>query len=552
MVVLSFGEWMESLGTILVVDDSESVVDLMTEILERDGYAVHGAYSAEEALLLLAQQHVDVLITDINMPGMDGMELIGIVGREYPRVETIVCTGFADKKTAIRAMQLGAINYLEKPINTEELLVAVRHGIEKNQLVRTIQQVHDRINEEKTRSRTILDAVQAGVLLINAVTHEIVDANPAACAMIGLPSEKVIGSVCHRFVCPAQQGKCPITDLNQNIDNSERVLIQADGTERAILKTVSFLTQGDNKYLVESFVDISNRKKIEQDLQESRETFHAIVERSLDGVVIVDKAGKVKFLNQAAADLLGYSRAELDDREFGFPVASGETTELNIIRKDLKNKVSEMRVAEADWKGERVFVVSLRDITERKEIERHMQYLASHDQLTELPNRYLLNDRLVQMLKLAGRNEEKLAVLFVDLDGFKFVNDTWGHSAGDEVLVETAERLKSSARASDTVGRVGGDEFVVALHNPGDREDIVRFAEKMLGKIASPYKIDGTDYRLGCSIGISIFPEDGGEPGELVKNADIAMYRVKQSGKNGYAFFGDGKISAGPSSRPPL
>lgn len=174
------------------------------------------------------------------------------------------------------------------------------------------------------------------------------------------------------------------------------------------------------------------------------------------------------------------------------------------------------------------------EVAERKEAERRMAHMATHDALTGLANRTLLNDRAQQAISLAARTGELVAVLFIDLDNFKHINDTLGHDAGDDVLMRVAGRMAELRRKSDTLCRLGGDEFVLLLPNIAHQDDAVRVARNVIASLTQPMAIDGLDYFLTPSIGIATFPSNGLDAADLLRNADIAMYRAKAAGKNGY------------------
>lgn len=162
--------------------------------------------------------------------------------------------------------------------------------------------------------------------------------------------------------------------------------------------------------------------------------------------------------------------------------------------------------------------------------------MASHDELTGLPTLRLGKDRLSGAITLARRNKLHTALLFLDLDGFKNINDSFGHKAGDQVLIEVAERLALSVREMDSIARIGGDEFIVVLTQIKMQEDAVKIAEKIIKTLTQPIVFDGQNMNIGTSIGISIYPEHGETAEELIKQADGAMYAVKRGGKNNYAF----------------
>ncbi|MDD2487165.1 MAG: diguanylate cyclase [Candidatus Gracilibacteria bacterium] len=182
-------------------------------------------------------------------------------------------------------------------------------------------------------------------------------------------------------------------------------------------------------------------------------------------------------------------------------------------------------------------VIITRDITKEKEREKQIEFLAMHDILTGLPNRAYFNEEIPRFINLSSRQKNKLAVLYFDLDGFKNVNDTHGHDVGDKLLIEVGNRINAIARESDIFARIGGDEFGMIINNYGKKENISTVCERILSEIKRPFDIDGHELKVGASIGISLFPEDGTDQIELQKKADIAMYKVKNSGKNGFRFF---------------
>ncbi len=178
-----------------------------------------------------------------------------------------------------------------------------------------------------------------------------------------------------------------------------------------------------------------------------------------------------------------------------------------------------------------------RELTQRKQSEEKLARHAYYDNLTDLPNRRLFRSHLKQALSLANRNERKLAVLFVDLDHFKAINDSWGHAVGDRLLQSTAKWLKSCLRASDVVARLGGDEFIILLPEIGHPEDATTVAKKLLSALRKPFRIEGREIFTSASIGISLYPDDGDEAEILMRNADKAMYCVKQDGRNNHRLF---------------
>ncbi len=190
-------------------------------------------------------------------------------------------------------------------------------------------------------------------------------------------------------------------------------------------------------------------------------------------------------------------------------------------------------------RGELVnYIVVFNDITDLKASQERLEYIATHDRLTGLPNRNLFHDRLQHGLDTAARHGERLAVLFVDLDNFKSINDTLGHEVGDELLIQVADRLRASTRKEDTIGRLGGDEFTVLTENIEAFEEVPGVtAERILEVLAAPFDLKGHEVLVSASVGIALHPKDGRDVATLLKNADAAMYRAKESGKNNFHFF---------------
>lgn len=280
------------------------------------------------------------------------------------------------------------------------------------------------------------------------------------------------------------------------------------------------------------------------------------VNQSASSIIITDTSGSIGYVNPAFTEKTGYSSEELIGKNPRI-LRSGETNPKEYAA--LWNALS----AGDTWRGEfhnrkkngelfweiasiapvkqrngkiSHYVAVKEDITALKNAEERILHMANHDVLTGLPMRRLSMDRLVSALKIARRNKTKVAVLFVDIDGFKTVNDTLGHDAGDHVLKETAARLCSSVREVDTVARVGGDEFWILLTDVLDKDCITTVAEKVIKAVAAPYKLESVEVKIGASVGIALYPDHGVSPQELVKLADQAMYEIKRQGKNNYAF----------------
>ena len=281
-----------------------------------------------------------------------------------------------------------------------------------------------------------------------------------------------------------------------------------------------------------------------------------------DGVVSTDRDGRVAYLNRAAERMTQWSCQEACGRLLGEvlvfihagtrqrapdPVEAalqhgaivGVPGDCVLVRRDgtecaIEDSVAPILREDGVVTG---VVMVFRDVTEARSLALALSHRAEHDFLTGLPNRMLLDDRLDQAIARARRHRIKIAVLYVDVDHFKEINDSLGHAVGDALLQQIAARLVAAVRGSDTVSRHGGDEFVVVLCEVSRTRDAARHAEKIRNALAAPYALAERAVRMNVSIGISLFPDDGHDAQTLVQCADKAMYEVKQDGRNGYCFF---------------
>ncbi|WP_136417368.1 EAL domain-containing protein [Herbaspirillum sp. ST 5-3] len=346
--------------------------------------------------------------------------------------------------------------------------------------------------------------------------------------------------------------------------------IQAGGDIIGVMEFFSKHTQNVDSEMLNSAHFIGRhigqffrRRQTEQALRESEAHFRSVVEQASDSFYIHDIEGRIIDVNQRGCDSLGYTRAELlsmtvmhidadlslsdlkylqNQAEKGAPIA----VESRHRRKDGISFPVEIRMGPINIDGQQHWLSLARDITERKELENHIQHLAYHDSLTDLPNRAMFNRHLQHAIAHAQRNNTRLAVLFIDLDRFKNVNDTLGHNAGDRLLQEMGRRIGSCLHGSDfvarfghedLVARLGGDEFVVLIEEVSDTSQVAGIAHKILAAMVKEYPLDGQLIHMTASIGISLFPDDGRNEFSLMKHADIAMYRAKETGKNSFQFY---------------
>ena len=310
---------------------------------------------------------------------------------------------------------------------------------------------------------------------------------------------------------------------------------------------------------IEGFVeDVTERKLAQEALRLAEERYRGIFEHAIEGIFQSSPDGRYLRVNPALARIMGYDSpqefvAELTvlDRVYVDPGRREEfvrimqsrgtvgNLESRVYRKDGRIIwVSESAHAIRNESGDIIFFEgTVKDVTDSKHYEQQLLHQANHDALTGLPNRTLLTDRLDQALRQAERYQSAVAVALVDLDQFKFINDTLGHNVGDALLKTMAERLRNCVRDYDTVARQGGDEFVLIISGLPGEEPISEQMRRILSAVSSPWSYKDVEFNISCSIGVSLFPRDGQDVETLLKNADAAMYRAKETGRNNFQFY---------------
>jgi diguanylate cyclase (GGDEF)-like protein/PAS domain S-box-containing protein len=324
-----------------------------------------------------------------------------------------------------------------------------------------------------------------------------------------------------------------------------------------------FFKDGLNAFLLpKALAGVVDRAVNTEALFEEKERAQVTLNSIGDAVISTDLEGLVTFLNIVAERLTGWPREEAVGRPltevFRIIDATTRASVMNpmalAIRENktvgltpncvlVKRGGGEAAIEDSaapihDRRGVATgAVIVFHDVSAARALSQKMAYLAQHDSLTDLPNRVLLNDRLAQAMALAHRHKEKLAVMYLDIDRFKHINDSLGHAIGDRLLQSVSQRLKDCVRSSDTVSRQGGDEFVVLFSEVVDSADAATCAEKILQSVSEPHLIDDHDVHVTASIGIVLFPDDAGDGETLLKNADFAMYQAKDFGRNNYQFY---------------
>ncbi len=545
---------------ILIIDDEELIRHSLKTDLTAAGFVVSIAENGKEGLQQFRQAHHDAVLTDLMMTDMDGIEVLKEIKKKSPETVVIILTGFANVNSAISALRSGADDFLNKPCSTDDILIRLEREFEKKDLLAKIKE-----NEEKLRA--ITETANDAIIMINS-RGEATFWNKAAERIFGYTEKEILGKNLHEILVPEMYQKAysknfhtfALTGAGPAIDTTtELFALNSKGEEFPIELSLSSVKLDNEWHAVGIVKDISRRWLAEKTLQENEAQYRQFIEGTDNLVCQVDTRGKFTFVNHMSHPFFGLEPRKClgrslfdfihdDDRqstEAAFnDIFQGRRERITLENRIVNNfgETHDMLWTinhHCDENSEIIAVNSTaRDITERKESEKQIWKLANFDILTGLPNRALFMERLSQAIFQSTRTGKLLCLMFIDLDNFKNVNDSLGHQAGDELLVEVAHRLQYCLRKTDTIARLGGDEFTVILTNIAQQSDVDPVIDQLLQSLARPF-ILGQDNKIHitASIGVTFCPDDATDEQTLMRHADTAMYRAKGSGKNRSAHF---------------
>jgi len=554
-------------AAILVIDDEPTNLMVIKGFLDGTSYRLLLARDGELGLDKARSKGPDLILLDIMMPGIDGFETCRRL-KEDPLtrdIPVIFLSALAEVEDKVRAFNVGGVDYIIKPVQRDELLVRIRTHLALHTMQRRLEAqnrelrgVTGALEQALQEQRAILDNASAGILFLGG-DRRVRSANHELCRMFGCAESNLLGITMERiFLSPgdyeqvAKEGY-PVLRRGGTYE-VERLLRRRDGSRfwcrlrgRAI--DMRDMARGS----VWNLEDISRRKAAEDEQRLAASVF----DTTSEAIIVTDAANRILKVNPAFSFITGYTPEDVVGKDPKL-LSSGRHEPLFYAR------MWETIVTEGCWQGEvwnrrkdgsvypewlsivavrrpdrgiTNFVAVFTDISKRKQMEEVLRRQAHFDYLTGLPNRFTLQDRLHTGIARARRNGLQLAVLFIDLDGFKAINDTLGHERGDEVLVEMARRLQGAIREEDTAGRVGGDEFVVLLSDQEGLAGVRAAAQRIIEALRIRVPAAGGSLPLSACVGIALYPRDGVSADELIGKADQAMYCAKQGGKDQYCFY---------------
>lgn len=546
---------------ILIVEDEAIIAMDLSQRLEVFGYHVTGiAASGDQALRLCYDTHPHLVMMDIVIRGdKDGIETAALIRGRHD-IPVVYLTAYSDLSTLQRARETLPYGYLVKPFRPEDARATIEVALVKHRMERQLRQ------SERWFAKT-LHCVSDGVLatnetgavrLLNSVARQLLGVEEAAA--LGRPVGTLLRLLDEHTRKAIDEPVQTVLATRMALpQNSAALVITADGRETVVEYNVAPILDNDNALLGAVIVlrDISHRRQVERALAESEERFHSAFDFAAIGMALVALDGRFLQMNDAACDIFGLSPGagrgvtlqsvchhddcdHLNDQLYDLVTGGMPSfqTEIRFVHPDSRITWAMQSVSLVSDAGSPLyFIVQVQDITARRSAEAQLVYLSQFDHLTGLHNRTHVTRMLEKSLALGRQDGLGVAVMFIDLDNFKLVNDTLGHAAGDTLLKEAARRLRASVRESDVVGRIGGDEFVIVLTGIDKAETAQRVARNLLQSMERPVLIDEQEVWLTISIGVSLYPSDANTAERLLAAADNAMYRAKELGKNGCAFF---------------
>ncbi|QHU98929.1 EAL domain-containing protein [Synechocystis sp. CACIAM 05] len=564
--------------TVFAIDDSPLNLKILQRFLEKQGWKVFIAEDGLTAITEISQVQPDIIVLDIMMPGIDGFEVCRRLKAAPATAEIpiIFLSALTDQKSIVKGLELGAVDYIHKPFQQEEIITRLQLQLKLHQTNQALLQKNQQLEEqiEKT-ARTQAALMQSEINFAVAFNQSpdpifiygrnsgcIMDVNQPFCQFFGLTKQELVGVSRQQFYfwVDEQQRQSFLRDLLLwqkdglvKFENREIEVYDQEKQVRTMLLSGEPMEFNRVDCLLFVMRDITERRKAEKQLK----ILSQACEQSPASIVITDVQGNITYVNPKFEEISGYKSAEVLGRNPRILKSGNKTQEdYELMWKTLasgRNWHGEFhnrrKNGELYWERASIspisnqqgivthYVAVKEDITKEKQQAEALFHQAHYDHLTGLPNRILAKDRLQQAIESALRQKHIFGLMFLDLDNFKKVNDTLGHDAGDQLLVEVSERLQRALRQTDTVARLGGDEFLIILDQVSHSRKLMAIAQRLLRVMRQPVNLQGLEFFVHGSIGITVFPDDGFHADVLLRNADTAMYAAKLEGRNMFRFF---------------
>lgn len=502
-----------------------------------------------------------------NMLGVDPKDYVGTPARQWIVAETYR-QGALEQLKSDRTVEGFEVEYRRRDGQPACVMITIRPDTFNGEAVnvawmvditprkdaeRALQTATAEVERARAAIQALLEASPFGVSVSSRSDGRVLFANGAFTKMLGVTREAFIGTKARSWFVDDAQRATIVRRLKEfgSVDNAEAEFRRLDGSSFWVLMTIRDDVFNGEPVNLAWIADITERKIMEGRLELAAK----VVETANEGILVTDAQSRIEAVNGAFTKITGFTASEVIGHNPTILASGRHPPEFFAAMWDQINRVGRWqgevwnRRKDGEVYPEWLSIAAVRDtdgkvanylgiftdITARKENEEQIWRQANFDSLTGLPNRANFTSRLTETVKRARRECGAFAVLFIDLDGFKEVNDAFGHAAGDLLLQLVAERLSSGTRASDTIARLSGDEFALIADGVSGMGDAKRLARKLIALMGEPFDIGAGDVSVGASIGVACFPQNATEPAQLLQLADTAMYTVKRSGKNGVA-----------------
>ena len=541
---------------ILIVDDETAHRALMTQAMAEDGHACIEATTHQDTLNLLQTTVPDLILMGANMATHADLTTCRQICAQASMADIpiIVVTDMDDPVSVQLAYDAGATDFITKPLNAFLLRQRVRYILRAGEARQRLHLSEKRLSEAQRIAQLgswELD-IPSGVLhwsdeeyrLLGYTVGEVEACIENLMRVVHPDDIEHLQGALQRAMNPEQGGTFEV----------EHRIVRPHDTIHVIERgKITFSPEGEPIRMFGTTFDISERKNGEKKLQQAALVFESISE----AILMTDAQGVIMAANAAFTEITGHTEDEVRGQ-------SAHVLKSGTHEEDFYQQLWTTLTHTDQWRGEIIsrrkngeqfpawvtisairdksgettnYVSVFSDITEIKRSEEQLAFLAHHDALTGLPNRFHLKEQLGHAVARSQRLKQRLALLFIDLDGFKLVNDSLGHAFGDQILQLVTERLRRASRQNDLLARLGGDEFTLVIEDVADNSNAAMLAHKINQALEPPFTLNGHDLFIGASIGISVFPDDGNSVEELLRNADAAMYQAKEEGKGRYSFY---------------
>jgi diguanylate cyclase (GGDEF)-like protein/PAS domain S-box-containing protein len=522
---------------ILIVDDRKENLFALQQVLKGLDVDIVKASNGNDALTATLDHQFSLAILDVMMPGMDGYELATLLRSSdilTPIPIIFLSANKADEYGKYKSFEDCGIDYITKPFSPAILVTRVSQFLD-------LERFQNEVDHHEQDLQFLVDHLPVFIARVD-VNKRYMFVNQSYANIHGYEPKDMTGqyvgdmvsatifSQIEPLINRVLEGESFQVDIPISISRKDRHFYH-------INMSPSFDASEQAQGFLAAITDITARKKIEQALEDSNNSFREIVASSIDALIVLNIAGYVEYVN-ASAEMIFQRKAKffIGDK-FEFPIINSDFTEIEIFREGRAPGIGELHCVECLWKGKPAKLIMVTDVTERKQAEMQMIHLAHTDPLTGIANRTSLYEQFDYNLKLAYRSRKSMAVMMLDLDNFKLINDTYGHTVGDILLVQCAARIKNNIRNTDIAARFGGDEFTVVLTNLSSIESVRIVAEQIINSMKQPFIINEIECTITTSCGVAVFPKDGESIDILLANADAALLRGKSEGRNQFQFF---------------